>query len=65
MDGGIRTGADVVKALCMGARTVFIGRPALWGLAYNVSRLISPTRLDQASLLAYDFEIFENTGKSQ
>ena len=37
MDGGIRTGSDVVKALCMGARTVFIGRPALWGLAHSVS----------------------------
>ena len=38
MDGGVRTGSDVVKALCMGAKTVFIGRPVLWGLAQNVSR---------------------------
>ncbi|PWY65298.1 mitochondrial cytochrome b2 [Aspergillus heteromorphus CBS 117.55] len=31
-DGGIRRGTDVVKALCLGARGVGIGRPALWGL---------------------------------
>ena len=36
MDGGVRQGTDVLKALAMGARAVFIGRPALWGLAYNV-----------------------------
>lgn len=33
MDGGIRRGTDVVKALALGARAVLIGRPALWGLA--------------------------------
>lgn len=33
VDGGIRRGTDVVKALCLGARAVGIGRPALWGLA--------------------------------
>jgi isopentenyl diphosphate isomerase/L-lactate dehydrogenase-like FMN-dependent dehydrogenase len=32
VDGGIRRGTDVVKALCLGARGVGIGRPALWGL---------------------------------
>ncbi|KAJ5125902.1 hypothetical protein N7526_008079 [Penicillium atrosanguineum] len=31
--GGIRRGTDVVKALCLGARGVGIGRPALWGLS--------------------------------
>ena len=36
MDGGVRQGTDVVKALAMGARAVFIGRPILWGLTYNV-----------------------------
>jgi isopentenyl diphosphate isomerase/L-lactate dehydrogenase-like FMN-dependent dehydrogenase len=33
LDGGIRRGADVFKALALGARCVFIGRPYLWGLA--------------------------------
>ena len=33
IDGGFRRGADVVKALCLGATTVLIGRPNLWGLA--------------------------------
>jgi isopentenyl diphosphate isomerase/L-lactate dehydrogenase-like FMN-dependent dehydrogenase len=33
LDGGIRRGSDVVKALALGARAVMIGRPALWGLA--------------------------------
>ena len=33
VDGGIKRGTDVVKALCLGARGVGIGRAALWGLA--------------------------------
>lgn len=33
MDGGIRRGGDVVKALALGARAVMIGRAYLWGLA--------------------------------
>jgi 4-hydroxymandelate oxidase len=33
LDGGVRRGADVVKAIALGARCVFVGRPALWGLA--------------------------------
>ena len=33
MDGGVRRGTDVVKALCFGATAVMIARPYLWGLA--------------------------------
>jgi len=32
-DGGVRTGADVVKALAFGARAVLCGRACVWGLA--------------------------------
>jgi 4-hydroxymandelate oxidase len=35
VDGGIRRGTDVVKALALGARAVLIGRPPLWGLAVD------------------------------
>jgi len=35
VDGGIRRGTDILKALALGARAVLIGRPALWGLAAN------------------------------
>jgi isopentenyl diphosphate isomerase/L-lactate dehydrogenase-like FMN-dependent dehydrogenase len=33
LDGGVRRGSHVVKALCLGARGVFVGRPYLFGLA--------------------------------
>jgi len=36
LDGGVRQGTDVLKALALGAKAVFIGRPVLWGLAYQV-----------------------------
>ena len=35
LDGGIREGTDVLKALALGAKMVFIGRPVLWGLAFD------------------------------
>jgi heme/flavin dehydrogenase (mycofactocin system) len=37
LDGGIRRGSDVVKAVALGARAVMIGRAYLWGLAANGS----------------------------
>jgi isopentenyl diphosphate isomerase/L-lactate dehydrogenase-like FMN-dependent dehydrogenase len=33
MDGGIRRGSDILKALSLGAKAVLVGRPPLWGLA--------------------------------
>ncbi|MFD9391101.1 pre-mycofactocin synthase MftD [Streptomyces sp. NPDC060000] len=35
LDGGVRRGGDVAKALALGARAVLIGRASLWGLAAN------------------------------
>ncbi len=35
MDGGIRRGSDIFKALALGARSVLIGRPLFWGLAVD------------------------------
>lgn len=44
LDGGIRRGTDVLKALALGARAVFLGRPVLYGLACGgeagVSRML-------------------------
>jgi len=33
MDGGVRRGTDVLKALALGAKAVLVGRAVLWGLA--------------------------------
>ena len=50
LDGGIRRGSDVVKALCMGARAVLIGRAYAYGLgaggAAGVARAIEILRCD-------------------
>ena len=35
VDGGIRRGSDVLKALARGAKAVLLGRPLLWGLALD------------------------------
>jgi 4-hydroxymandelate oxidase len=35
VDGGIRRGTDVLKALALGARAVMVGRPIIWGLAVD------------------------------
>ena len=38
VDGGIRRGTDVIKALALGARAVLLGRPVIWGLALDGER---------------------------
>jgi isopentenyl diphosphate isomerase/L-lactate dehydrogenase-like FMN-dependent dehydrogenase len=35
VDGGVRRGTDILRALALGARAVLIGRPAMWGLAVS------------------------------
>jgi 4-hydroxymandelate oxidase len=56
VDGGIRDGGDVVRALALGARAVLIGRPYLWGLAVDgeagVARVLEALREDTARALA-------------
>jgi 4-hydroxymandelate oxidase len=58
MDGGVRRGTDILKALALGARAVLVGRPMLWGLAAggetgaaSVLRLLG-AELDLAMALA-------------
>ena len=41
LDGGVRLGTDVLKALALGARAVFVGRPVIWGLAYKVRKILA------------------------
>uniref|UniRef100_A0A8B9LLR4 (S)-2-hydroxy-acid oxidase n=1 Tax=Astyanax mexicanus TaxID=7994 RepID=A0A8B9LLR4_ASTMX len=41
LDGGVRRGTDVLKALALGAKAVFVGRPVLWGLAYEGEKGVS------------------------
>lgn len=38
LDGGVRRGGDIFRALALGADFVWIGRPVLWGLAYDGQR---------------------------
>ena len=58
LDGGVRRGTDVLKAHALGARAVFVGRPALWGLAVDgaggVRRVVEMLReeLELAMVLA-------------
>jgi 4-hydroxymandelate oxidase len=52
VDGGIRRGTDVLKALALGARAVLIGRPTYWGLALageaGVGRVLELLRAELA-----------------
>jgi 4-hydroxymandelate oxidase len=56
MDGGVRRGTDVLKALALGARAVLIGRPYLWGLTIGgeegVSAVIETLRRELSNAMA-------------
>jgi 4-hydroxymandelate oxidase len=56
VDGGVRRGTDVVKALARGARAVMLGRPVLWGLAVDgepgVARVLEIIRNEFDTALA-------------
>ncbi len=56
VDGGIRSGSDVLKALAAGATAVQVGRPVLWGLsvggAQGVARVLSLLREDMELSMA-------------
>jgi L-lactate dehydrogenase (cytochrome) len=55
MDGGIRRGSDVIKALCLGARAVLVGRAYAWGLGAageaGVARAIEILRTEMTRTL--------------
>lgn len=56
LDGGIRQGTDVFKAIALGAKMVFMGRPALWGLACGgedgVKSILSIIKTELDSVMA-------------
>ena len=56
VDGGLRSGEDILAALALGARAVFIGRPVLWALAVGgagcVSDLLTGLTADLAHAMA-------------
>lgn len=65
VDGGIRRGSDVLKAIALGARAVLVGRPVLWGLVVGgeegATQLLEILRreLDEAMLLCGCTELDE------
>lgn len=53
VDGGIRKGTDVFKALALGARAVFLGRPIVYGLAYQGEEGVR----NVLSMINYEFRL--------
>ncbi len=53
IDGGVRRGTDIIKAVALGAKAVLVGRPVLWGLACNGSDGV----YEVLSLLKKEFDL--------
>lgn len=53
VDGGVRRGVDVLRALARGAKAVLVGRPILWGLAVNGAQGVT----EVLSLLQQELEL--------
>jgi isopentenyl diphosphate isomerase/L-lactate dehydrogenase-like FMN-dependent dehydrogenase len=57
LDSGVRRGTDVLKALALGARAVFVGRPLFWGLMYGgadgVETMLNILRTEFDRAMAY------------
>ena len=51
LDGGVTRGTDALKAVALGARAVFVGRPVLWGLAHSGEQGV----VDAMNLLRNEF----------
>ena len=51
IDGGIRHGTDVLKALSLRARAVFVGQPIVWGLACKVRKRVGMYIYNDISLI--------------
>ena len=55
IDSGFRRGSDIVKALCMGAKAVCVGRPYLWGLGAfgqpGVERVLELLRIESRAMI--------------
>jgi L-lactate dehydrogenase (FMN-dependent) and related alpha-hydroxy acid dehydrogenases len=56
LDGGIRRGTDIVKAIALGATAVLVGRPILWGLSYQgeagVTRVLENLKMELDNAMA-------------
>jgi L-lactate dehydrogenase (cytochrome) len=49
LDGGIRRGTDILKALCLGATAVSIGRPFLYSLVYGEEGAVQLVKSESAT----------------
>ncbi|MGK7888264.1 MAG: alpha-hydroxy acid oxidase [Leptolyngbyaceae cyanobacterium] len=52
VDGGVRRGTDILKAIALGAKAVLVGRPILWGLAINGTQGVT----DVLAILRREFD---------